>query len=567
MRIFKFLCWYLLLASTPAIASLQWNLTRGVTPVSHDIYLLHMTVLWICVAIGVLVFGVIFYSILRFRRSQGIKPEPFHGNLKLELAWTLIPTLILIALAIPSTRVLTAINDTSAPDLTIQITGFQWKWQYNYLNHGIHFFSNISTPYDQIYGNSPKSPLYLREVDKPLILPIHKKVRLLITSNDVIHSWWVPHLGVKKDAVPGFINESWTKIDRPGIYRGQCAELCGINHAYMPIVVQAVTEKEFETWVTQQKNGGILPQVPLKKLSPAETLALGKTTYLNRCSACHQPDGSGSPPAFPNLKISAKVKGPLQQHLETVIHGVPGTAMQAWGQQLTPQEIAAVVTYERQVIGQQANVTVDVEQVITLEGGKPAAQPVTTTQPAKASTSPQNPSLKTRTTSMTHAPSATTKAVTPTGKSMASPQNPQAMPEPNPTVPSASTPAATPASTTDLPTLINQGKTTYMNTCAVCHKPDGTGLPPTFPNLTASPIVKGPVAKHIHTVVFGVPGSAMQAFGQQLTPDELAAVITFERNVLGGKTNEKVLPADIAAVEKSGASAPSPSPSATGTPP
>ncbi len=243
----------LLLWSLAASAALDLNMPNGVTPLSQDIYSLHMTIFWICVIIGIGVFGVMFYSIYHHRKSRGAVPAHFHESTKAEIAWTVIPMLILIFMAVPATRTLIAIEDTSKPDLTIKVTGYQWKWHYDYLNDGISFFSTLSTPAEQIQNLAPKDPDYLLEVDNPMVVPIGKKIRILITAADVIHSWWVPMLGVKRDAIPGFINASWAVIDKPGVYRGQCSELCGKDHGFMPIVVKAVTEEEYQQWVASKK--------------------------------------------------------------------------------------------------------------------------------------------------------------------------------------------------------------------------------------------------------------------------------------------------------------------------
>lgn len=233
----------------------SFNLMPGVTPISRDIYDLHMTIFWICVAIGVLVFSVMFYSLFMHRKSRGVKPATFKAHAKLEIFWAIIPFLILVIMAIPATKVLVRMDDTAQPDVNIKVTGYQWKWKYDYLDEGISFYSNLSTPQDQLQNKAPKDEHYLREVDKPIVVPIHKKIRFLVTSNDVIHSWWVPELGIKRDAIPGFIYEAWARIDKPGVYRGQCAELCGINHAFMPIVVIAVSEQDYQKWVAANAPG------------------------------------------------------------------------------------------------------------------------------------------------------------------------------------------------------------------------------------------------------------------------------------------------------------------------
>jgi len=346
----------------------QINLTEGVSPVSHDIFELHMTIFWICVAIGVVVFGVMLYAIINHRKSLGVKPADFHEHLWLEIFWSVIPFVILIIMAIPATKVLIHMSNTENEDVTIKITGYQWKWHYEYLEDSINFYSNLSTPYDQMFKNAPKGEHYLREVDHALVVPIHKKIRFLVTSNDVTHAWWVPDLGVKRDAVPGFINEAWTRIEKPGTYYGQCAELCGMNHAYMPIVVIATTEDQYKDWIAKQKAGGspefsanvtatatpvvvagsaAAPAGPPKKLTKEELMQLGEKTYLSRCAMCHQPTGAGMPPTFPALKGSKIATGPVNEHMDRVLNGKAGTAMQAFKDQLSDEELAAVITYER----------------------------------------------------------------------------------------------------------------------------------------------------------------------------------------------------------------------------
>ncbi|GJL83225.1 MAG: hypothetical protein DHS20C01_28590 [marine bacterium B5-7] len=235
-------------------AHAEWalNFQKPVTPIAHIQYDLHMLILWICVAIFVLVFGIMFYSLFAHRKSKRAHAANFSHSTKAEVIWTVIPILILIGMAIPSTQALIMMEDTTASDMTIKITGYQWKWRYQYLDNDIDYYSALETPRSQIENNAPKEEHYLLEVDKHLVLPVNKKIRLLITANDVIHAWWVPALGAKKDAIPGFINEIWTQIDEPGTYRGQCAELCGKDHGFMPIVVDAVSEDDFNAWVQNQ---------------------------------------------------------------------------------------------------------------------------------------------------------------------------------------------------------------------------------------------------------------------------------------------------------------------------
>ncbi|MCG8610139.1 MAG: c-type cytochrome, partial [Pseudomonadales bacterium] len=233
-----------------------------------------------------------------------------------------------------------------------KITGYQWKWQYEYINDGVGFFSNLSTPQDQIYNREEKGEHYLLEVDEPLVIPINKKVRFLVTANDVIHSWWVPALAVKKDAIPGFINESWAMAKEPGVYRGQCAELCGKDHGFMPIVVKAVTEPEYQSWLGAKQEKARLELAAANKVwSMEELMEKGEKVYNTMCAACHQQNGAGIPPAFPALKGSAIALGPVNKHIEMVVNGVSGTAMQAFGAQLSDVDLAAVITYERNAWG------------------------------------------------------------------------------------------------------------------------------------------------------------------------------------------------------------------------
>jgi cytochrome c oxidase subunit 2 len=356
--------------ATAAADPWQMNMHRGVTPLSKNMYDLHMMGMIVCAVIGVIVFGIMIYSLVHHRKSRGFVPATFHDHRKLEVVWTVIPFLILVGLAIPATKVLISLEDASESDITIKVVGSQWKWQYQYLDQGISFFSNLSTPYNQINNQVKKGQWYLLEVDKPLVLPVNKKIRFLVTSTDVVHSWWVPRLGVKRDAIPGFMHESWAKIEKPGMYRGQCTELCGINHGFMPIVVKAVTEGEFNNWVTQQpKTNDVYAAAvtsPTKQTTKtqAELLSFGQTVYEQYCGACHMADGKGIPPLFPAIKNSSVAVGkPIFRHLEIILNGVPGTAMQAYKDQLSDDEIAAVTTYERNAWGNNTNDTIQAADV------------------------------------------------------------------------------------------------------------------------------------------------------------------------------------------------------------
>jgi cytochrome c oxidase subunit 2 len=357
----KFFISLVLLLITPlASADWQMNMPVGATPVSHDVFALHMAAFWICVGIAIIVFGVMLYALIYHRKSAGHQAAHFHEHLTLEIVWAIIPFLILIAMAIPATKILMNMNDESKSEVTIKITGYQWKWKYEYLDQGISYFSNLSTPQDQLNNQAAKGQWYLLEVDKPLVIPIHKKIRFLMTANDVIHSWWVPALGIKRDALPGFINEAWALVETPGTYRGQCAELCGTNHGFMPIVVQAVSEDDFNKWVAQQTGQKAQAAAQAtQKMTKDQLMALGEKAYNTTCAVCHKPDGVGMPPVFPALKGSKIATGPIKDHINIVLNGKPGTAMQAFGSQLSDTDIAAIVTYERNAWG---NNTGDVVQ-------------------------------------------------------------------------------------------------------------------------------------------------------------------------------------------------------------
>jgi cytochrome c oxidase subunit 2 len=328
------------------------NLPRGVTPISQEAYDLHMLIMWICVIIGIVVFGAIFISIIKHRKSKGVQPAQFHESTTVEVIWTIIPFLILVGMAIPATKALVIMEDTSNPDLTIKATGYQWRWGYDYLDEDISFMSTLATPKEQILNMESKGENYLLEVDNPLVVPVNKKVRLLVTASDVIHAWWVPSLGMKKDAIPGFINEMWFTIEEEGTYRGQCAELCGKDHGYMPIVVIAKNEADYAAWVNDQKGAAVAVAAAAERdWTMAELMERGAGVYGRSCAACHQANGEGVPGAFPSLKGGAITTGPIAGHLDIVLNGKPGTAMAAFGGQLNDVDLAAVITYERNAWG------------------------------------------------------------------------------------------------------------------------------------------------------------------------------------------------------------------------
>jgi len=362
IRVASFLS--LMLVSMQSWAEYQLDLRPGVTSFSQGAYEIHTLVMWICVGIGFIVFGAMIYSIITHRKSRGAVAAKFDDNLTVEIVWTIVPFIILGFMAVPATKVLLAMEDNSNSDMSIKITGYQWKWNYDY-NVGenavdINFFSNLTTPIEEIQNKATKSDNYLLEVDNVVVVPANKKIRLLITSNDVIHAWWVPAFGVKQDAIPGYINEAWFKTDKVGTYRGQCAELCGTNHGFMPIVVEVKSEADYLAWVdSQQQKSAAAAESSNKVWTKAELLDHGKTVYSTSCVACHQASGEGIPNVFPALKGSAIATGDIAKHLNIVIHGKSGTAMQAFGPQLNDADLAALITYERNAWG---NNTGDVVQ-------------------------------------------------------------------------------------------------------------------------------------------------------------------------------------------------------------
>lgn len=356
----------------PALCASRLDLREGVTEISQRVQSLHHLSLTVCVVVGVVVFGAMFYSIWAHRRSRRPVPAHFHENVRLEVLWTLIPTMILIGMAIPATATLIDIEDDADADLTVLITASQWKWHYQFVEAGFGYYSNLATPSAQIRGQEKKGEHYLLEADRPLVLPTNKKVRFLTSSRDVIHSWWVPDFAVKQDAIPGFINEAWTRVDRPGVYRGQCAELCGKDHAFMPIVVEVRPEAEFDRWLGEQRQALALASEAAvaarnKQWTMTELLPLGEGVYLKHCATCHQPDGAGQEGKYPALGGSAIVTGAIPAHLDRVMNGKAGTEMQAWAPQLSDLDIAAVATYERNSFDNAAG---DVIQPLTVYGSR-----------------------------------------------------------------------------------------------------------------------------------------------------------------------------------------------------
>lgn len=347
------------------------NMPQGVTPVSQTVYDIHMLMFWICVAISVIVFAVLIYSLIKFRKSKGAVAATFHESTKVEILWTVIPFVILIIMAVPATTALIQVYDTEEADIDIKVTGYQWFWRYDYIGEDVGFVSRLSTSQDEIWNRDRKGSNYLLEVDEPLVVPVGKKIRFLVTANDVIHSWWVPDLAVKRDAIPGFTRESWALIEKPGIYRGQCAELCGKDHGFMPVVVHAVEEAEYNEWLAQKKaDAAALRELTSKVFTPAELMERGKVVYDKNCGTCHMPGGEGIPGVFPALKGSAIALGPVTDHIDIVVNGKNGTAMQAYGGNLSDVDLAAVVTYERNAWGNNVGDTVQPIDVYQFKKGE-----------------------------------------------------------------------------------------------------------------------------------------------------------------------------------------------------
>ena len=507
------------LLSSSVWADMSLNLTKGVTEVSRDVYDLHMLVLYICTAIGVVVFGAMFWSMVFHRKSKGVKPATFHESTKVEILWTAIPVVILIAMAVPATITLIDMENNDDADITVQVTGSQWKWHYKYFDQDLEFYSVLSTPREQ-YENqngtsAEKGENYLLEVDRPLVIPINKKVRFVITSDDVIHAWWVPAFAVKQDANPGFINEAWTKVDKPGVYRGQCAELCGKDHGFMPIVVEVKSEADYALWLDEQKqlkaNAAAAEAASLNASVPLEELMqLGETTYTAYCAACHQVSGQGLPPAFPALKGSAiATTGPASEHINIVFNGKAGTGMQGYGKQLSLKEIAAVVTYERNAWGNNTGDAVQAADVKAASGSTAASATANVEQ--------------------------TVAAV----KEQAADKIAEVIPKED----------LTKVYSQD--ELMTMGEKVYMTACAACHQAGGEGMAPVFPALKGSAIATGDIAAHVDMVLNGSKKNpAMAAFGGQLTKTQIAAVVTYERNAWGNNTGDLVQPADVAASAK-----------------
>lgn len=357
-------------SSPSAWAGYDINILSPATPISHQIYGLHMYILYVCAAIFIIVFSMMFYSIFKFRKSVGAKPDVnFHESTLIEIIWTIIPFIILIAMAIPATKTVLDMKDTSNPDITIKVTGYQWGWRYDYSADDFGFYSNLATPWSQIgqpgiQATEAKGKDYLLEVDNTMVVPVNKRVRLLVTSNDVIHGWYMPQLGVNQYGIPGFIKDVWFKAEKVGVYKGQCSQICGKLHGYMPITVEVKSEADYALWVKsgQTKWGkgaaltasidnsapksAVLTEEPTKNFTMVEAKAHGEKVYATNCIACHQLTGKGQPPVFPALSGSKVVQGPMDQQIGVILNGRPGTAMQSFAR-LSDTDLAAVITYTK----------------------------------------------------------------------------------------------------------------------------------------------------------------------------------------------------------------------------
>ena len=355
------------LISLPAMASYDVNIPQPASPIADQIYGLHMYILWVCATIFVVVFGMMFYSIFKFRKSNGAKPDVnFHESTLIEIIWTIIPFIILIAIAVPATKTVLQMKDTSNPDMTIKVTGFQWGWRYDYNAENFGFYSNLSTPWSQIGqpGTAPteaKGQDYLLEVDNALVVPVGKRIRLLITSNDVIHGWYVPQLGINQYGIPGFIKDVWFTAESVGTFKGQCSQICGKLHGYMPIAVIVKSETDYAKWVEESRAKwstnaltAVAPAAPPeddgKTFTMAEAKDKGEKIYAANCVACHQANGKGLPPAFPSLAGSKMVLGTSDQQINILLNGRAGTAMQSFAR-LSNSEIATVITYTKNSFG------------------------------------------------------------------------------------------------------------------------------------------------------------------------------------------------------------------------
>jgi cytochrome c oxidase subunit II len=535
------------------------NLTQGHTQISHDVYDLHMLILWICVVVGILVFGTMFYSIYHHRKSKGHVAKQFHENTTVEIIWTIIPAVILVAMAIPATKTMMEMDDVQASDMTIKVTGWQWKWQYEYLGSDISFFSNLddaSNKARQLNSGTDANdiPHYLLSVDEPLVIPVDKKIRFVFTARDVLHSWWVPALGWKKDAIPGFINEAWTSVSKTGIFRGQCTELCGKDHAFMPVVVIAMEQADYDAWAkakaeTMNKGNSLADE------SHDQLVKNGAEIYAKNCAACHMPDGVGIPGAFPALKGSPVVNGDIKAQASLIINGK--NAMPAFGQQLKAAELAAVISFTRNALGNSKGDEIQPREINALLGGNEAAvennsesnkektEPKVVEKPKteeKASTQVEQVKQAVKPKASAHQVEDVENVQFAQDKFY-----PQERVTDKPSAATADTDTKAHVSATkaemSLDELVKKGESVYENNCQSCHQKDGVGMPPVFPALHGSPIVTGKIDAQIEIMLKGK--AVMPAFGKTLNAVDFASVLAFTRNKLGNSAGDFKQPSEI----------------------
>ncbi|MGF6644446.1 cytochrome c oxidase subunit II [Paraburkholderia sp. GAS82] len=347
------------------------NLQPPATAIAEELYHLHTFMLILCTVIFIGVFGVMFYSVFAHRKSKGHKAAHFHESTTVEIIWTIVPFVIVVLMALPATKTVIAMKDTTNSDLTVKVTGYQWKWNYDYVKgpgEGINFFSTLTTPRAEVDGEQAKTDTYLQEVDNPLVVPVDKKIRIITTANDVVHSWYVPAFGVKQDAIPGFVRDTWFKADKVGTFRGFCTELCGKEHAFMPVVVEVLSADDYAKWVAdQQKKMAAGADDPNKTYTLAELMERGGKVYAANCAVCHQPTGKGGG-AFPALDGSKVANGPIAQHVSIVLKGK--NVMPSWGPTLNDVEIASVITFERNSWGNHTGDILQPKQVADARNGK-----------------------------------------------------------------------------------------------------------------------------------------------------------------------------------------------------
>jgi cytochrome c oxidase subunit II len=487
----------LLVWAPSAFASYEVNIPPPASPIASQIYDLHMLILWVCVGIFVVVFGAMFYSLFKFRKSVGAKAEQWHENTTVEVIWTVIPFVILIAMAYPATKTVLDMKDASNPDMTVKVTAYQWKWSYEYMQDGVFFYSQLSTPRNQIderdYGPQQRNENYLLEVDNEMVVPVGKRVRLLITAADVIHGWYVPQLGINQYGIPGFIKDAWFKADRPGVYRGQCSQICGKEHGYMPIVVRAVTEAEYKAWVDKSRKAGLI------------TLAAKEAAAQQASVAAKQP-----PPASAKLMFAA---------------GKPDMPADG-GTLLAPLlDFAKANNAAKFFVSGYTDKTGNAKQ--NEELAKERAKAVRDALKAGGIGDDRIEMRK-------------PEVITGSGKDEEARRVEVGLIVPG---------AEDPNKKWELADLAKRGEEVYAANCVACHQPTGKGMPPTFPALSGSKVVTGPKEGQIALLLNGKPGTAMASFAR-LSDTELAAVMTYTKNAWDNKTGAVIQPSEVKAARK-----------------